>query len=175
MRGGWSGGPADGEKKVTVCLFRDGRIPGVDSFATVGLSDFPLKGRKDGRDFYLEIMACAYPRYNGYGPIPGVLEHVAGNLVAGGSAILRGDVVPLGPPIAEGGELAFLYAANPVYFDDSFSSVLREDGRRVAVVWLIPIGDREADYVQRLGWQAFEEELARVDPDLLDLMRPQVV
>lgn len=102
----------------------------MESFATVGLSHFPLKRRKEGRELYREIMACAYPRYRGYGPLPGVLEYVAGTLVAHGLAVMCGDVIPLHTPITQGSEMVARYAAMPVYWGESFASVTREDGRK---------------------------------------------
>jgi hypothetical protein len=61
-----------------------------------------------------------------------------------------------------------------VYFDDDFLSVVLENGVETAVVWLVPIGASEASFVRERGWDAFEEELARQDPDLLDLNRAEM-
>ncbi|MFH9726773.1 hypothetical protein ACH4M4_27975 [Streptomyces sp. NPDC017254] len=41
----------------------------------------------------------------------------------------------------------------------------------------MPVGDREAAFVGREGWEgweAFERALVRHDPDLLDLGRPEL-
>jgi hypothetical protein len=108
------------------------------------------------------------------GPLPGVLEWVAERLVVSGEAVLRGDVIPLPMPLLPGGTMTALYATHPVYFDDDFLSVVLENGVETAVVWLVPIGASEASFVRERGWDAFEEELARQDPDLLDLNRAEM-
>ncbi len=67
-----------------------------------------------------------------------------------------------------------IYAAVPGYFDEDFDSVELEDGRGVAVIWMIPISDAENTFVTDCGWDAFERELVERDPDLLDLNRRSV-
>lgn len=175
MRGGWSVDLGDPAQKLTVCMFEGGNIPGVTSFATLGLSEFALKAPQGDQDYYLELVGCQYAPDGGYGPFPGALEGVASQAVAEGRLIRRGDVIDLPGPMAPGSEMVALYAALPVYFDDGFSSVHREDGRGVAIVWMIPIGAAEADYVRAHGWAEFEAQLIAKDPDLLDLGRPQVL
>lgn len=108
------------------------------------------------------------------GPFSGVLEYVAGRLISSGQAVLRGDVLRLPMPLTPGGSMTALYAAIPVYFDEAFASVVLENGSDAAIVWLVPIGNREAEFVEEEGWEAFEQELVRQDPDLLDLSRSEM-
>jgi hypothetical protein len=120
----------------------------------------------------LELLACENTsRATGYGHFPDVLELVAEQLLASGQAIVRGDVVPLPAPLP-GGTMTSLYAALPVYFDDGFFSVTIENGSAVVIVWLIPITAGETAFIREKGWRAFEDVLARQDPDLLDPARP---
>ncbi|MFG2824999.1 suppressor of fused domain protein [Kitasatospora sp. NPDC048365] len=157
-----------------MACFREGRLPGTQSFATVGLSRTPLWDPDSGRHFHLELLACENTdRPAGYGHFPDVLEFVAGRLVAGGRPLLRGDVVPLPVPLP-GGTMTSLYAALPVYFDEDFFSVTVENGSEVVIVWLVPITAEETAFVSDKGWEAFEGELARQDPDLLDPARPRI-
>lgn len=67
-----------------------------------------------------------------------------------------------------------LYAANPVYYDDGFFGVDLPGGNRAAIVWLVPVSAAEAAYVRSRGWQAFEQELIKHDPDLMDPGRPEL-
>ncbi|MEV6873316.1 suppressor of fused domain protein [Amycolatopsis sp. NPDC051128] len=46
--------------------------------------------------------------------------------------------------------------------------------RRAAIVWIVPISRREAEFVSVNGWQRFESLLAEYDPDLLDLHREEL-
>ncbi|MCT9004038.1 suppressor of fused domain protein [Streptomyces rhizosphaerihabitans] len=157
-----------------MALFRDGKLPGVQAFATIGLSRTPLWQPTTDSHFHLELLTCEYAnRTEGYGHFPDVLEYVAGQLVASGEAILRGDVVPLPAPLP-GGTMTALCAALPVYFDADFSSVTVENGSAVAVVWLIPITASETAFIRNEGWDAFEDALSRQDPDLLDSNRPEL-
>jgi hypothetical protein len=177
MGGGWSVGEAPAGHKVTVCMFNGGEIPNSTSYATVGLSAIPLRVRGEDRDIRIELMACSYgvvrPKETGYGPWPGILEHLASRSMNSGLAILRGDVIPLPGPIAPGSEMVALYAMPPVYYPDDFASFPLADEGRAAVVWLIPIGAREAKRCGAVGWPVFEAELIGRDPDVLDLGRAQ--
>ncbi|MFD7447175.1 suppressor of fused domain protein [Streptomyces sp. NPDC059909] len=101
------------------------------------------------------------------------MEWVAERLVTSREAVLRGDVIMLPIPLTPGGAMKALNAALPVYFDDDFASVVLENGCEVALVWLVPIGSAEAAFIDRRGWDAFERELVRQDPDLLDLGRAE--
>lgn len=174
MLGAWSP-PADAVQGAPqVACFREGQLAGVQAFATVGLSRAPLEHPASGRRFHLELLACERAdRATGYGHFPDVLEHVAGQLMVSGQAILRGDVVPLPTPLP-GGTMTALYAGLPVYFDDEFFSVTVENGSAVAIVWLIPITEQETAFIRANGWPAFEDLLVRQDPDLLDPVRPQL-
>ena len=176
MQGGWAVDLGTSEKGVTVGLFEGGRLAGVRSFATIGLSEHPVVARNSGRELRMELIGCSYGGSGGdYGPWPGILDHLAKMGVETGQAILRGDIIRLPGEMASGSRLNALYATLPVYFDDSFSSVEIGSGRQAAVVWLLPIGAAEADLIQKSGWRAFESVLESGDPDLLDLKRALVV
>ncbi|MFE4701407.1 suppressor of fused domain protein [Streptomyces sp. NPDC056738] len=174
MLGAWYPPPGAAPGTPQVAHFRDGKIPGAQAFATIGLSRIPLWQPTTDRHFHLELLTCEYAnRSEGYGHFPDVLDYVAGRLVASGEAVLRGDVVPLPVPLP-GGTMTALYAALPVYFDEDFFSVTVENGSDVAVVWLIPITTSETAYIRNEGWEAFENALSRQDPDLLDSNRPEL-
>ncbi|MFC8450226.1 suppressor of fused domain protein [Kitasatospora sp. NPDC057223] len=152
--------------------FRGGRIAGVQGFATIGLFTAALRHPTTDRHFHLELLALEYDRRPaGYGFFPQVLEHVAAWMLAGGTAVLRGNVIPLPSPLP-GGVMTALYAAMPVYYDEDFSTVTVENGSDVTIVWLIPITREESAFIHTHGWESFEEFLTRQDPDLLDINRP---
>jgi len=62
-----------------------------------------------------------------------------------------------------------------VYFPDEFYGVDDPDLGTVVFVWLVPITDQEAEFINRLGWKEFEAELIKVGPDLLDVRRLSAV
>ncbi|MFF3845014.1 suppressor of fused domain protein [Streptomyces sp. NPDC002328] len=158
-----------------VGCFAGGVLAGVRSYATIGLFRSHLASRVSGRAQHLELLACGRPVSGDEGgPLPGVLEWVAERMVVGGGAVSRGEVIPLPMPLIPGGAMTALYAAQPVCFDDGFGSVVLENGVETSLVWLVPIGDSEAAFVREKGWDVFEEELGRQDPDLFDLERVEM-
>lgn len=159
---------------ISVVRFIGGEIAGSVTYATVGLSNRPLRCRVSDRDLYIEIFACEYNGPESDDSLPGWLEIIAGNLVGRKSALLRGDVVRLDGPLRPSSSMVAFYVTLPVYFDDAFKSVQVEDGRRVAIAWLLPIGPTEIDFIERFGYGKFEEELGKVNPDLYDLNRPEI-
>ena len=139
-------------------------------FATIGLSHHHLTSRTSGRHLRLELLAGGRPAEF----LPGLLGQVADELLASGEALLRGDVIGPRGPLVPGSRMAAWYAAIPVYQDDGFAAADLPDGARAAIVWLVPISAAEAAYVRSHGWKAFEDELVRHDPDLLDLGRAEL-
>lgn len=174
MSGGWDSGQRSAEAAPRVCHFRGGSLGDVDSFATVGLHQTPLLSRTTGRHLHVELLGSSHPQPGGSGPWPDVLDHVSQEIRRSGAAVLRGDIVQLPSPLGPSGTMTALYAAIPVYLDDAFGSVRLENGVDVAIVWLVPVGDTEAEFVRHKGWKAFEDALVRLDPDLLDLNRREL-
>jgi len=43
------------------------------------------------------------------------------------------------------------------------------------IAWLVPITDQEASFVNDRGWNEFERELEKHDPDLIDFLRASIV
>jgi hypothetical protein len=108
------------------------------------------------------------------GPIPGLLQGIANEILDSRQPLLRGDVIGPRGPLVSGSDITSLYAAIPVYFPDSFASC-RVGDTSIAIVWLIPISSREAAFVRENGWPAFEELLVQIDPDLTNPFRPSIV
>ncbi|GLY01346.1 hypothetical protein Acsp01_17250 [Actinoplanes sp. NBRC 101535] len=104
----------------------------------------------------------------------GVFEFIWSKCVDSREVVLRGDVVKLPDGLVLGERFTHLYAALPVYYDGDFKSVVVEDGKSVAIVWLIPIAADEARIVAEQGWEKFEQRLVERDPDLMDFARDLV-
>lgn len=162
---GWSK-DADGfELPFQVVRFAPGALSGCVVFSTLGLSSTVLPSRRSGKPVRHEFMMIVPERFR-EGPVPGLLQQVGLDVLASGSALLRGDVLgPHGSLLAMS-KMEALYAAIPVYLPDEFGQV--DD---VVIVWLVPVSRSEADFVAARGWPAFEERLIDVDPDLTDVDR----
>lgn len=163
---GWSK-DADGR----VMPFQIVRFDGTDgvAFSTLGLSKFGLRSATSGRSIHHELLMLV-PKALKEGPIPALLQQAATGALEAGGAVLRGNVIGPYGPLLPGSAMEALYAAMPAYFPDDFASC-SEDGRRVAIAWLVPISAVEAKYVETHGWDAFEDRLAESDPDLTDFYR----
>jgi hypothetical protein len=173
ITGGWSRDPDGRPRGFRVAGFSKGVIPGVESFSTIGLSRYELVSPRSGRQLRLELVAgerggsdMAY--------LPGLVGQLADEILGAGQALLRGDVIGPRGPLVPGSKMEAWYAAAPVYYDDGFAAVDLEDGHRAAIVWIVPISRREAEFVSANGWQMFENLLIKHDPDLLDLHREEL-
>jgi len=159
---------------ISVARFTGGELEGSVSYATIGLSNRPLRSGQSGKDLYLELIASEYDGPESDDRLSACLEAIAKRLAIRSSPLLRGNVIRLDGPLRPGSLMTGFYAAIPVYFDDAFKSVHVEDGRHVAIVWLLPVGPSEIDFIEQYGYAEFEAELIKTNPDLYDLNRSEV-
>ena len=174
IQSGWTRDPEGVELPFQVAEFRGGgQLAGSTSYATVGLSAHYLPSPSGDKEMSMELIMSTHSAL-APGRLPQSLQHLTKDLLRRHTAILRGQTFTLPGAVADGSVLSALYAAVPGYFDEDFDSVEIEDGRGVAVVWMIPISVSERDYVSDSGWDVFERRLVDKDPDLLDLNRPSI-
>lgn len=76
--------------------------------------------------------------------------------------------------LVPGSGLTALYVTMPSYFPRDFATFSGDHGE-VVIAWLVPISDREADYLSTHGWDAFEDRLVEQDPDLVNFHRPTMI
>lgn len=171
---GWRSGPDGGETAFDVVQFKGGPIAGTSTFATVGLSKFKLASRASAKVIRQELLIMAKTSY-GTRSIPGLLQQVGGEMIARCAAYLRGEVISPRGRLFKGCNFEALYVTMPTYFPDPFASFEVEIGETGVVAWLVPIARTEAEYVQLLGWDRFEDLLEQRDPDLLDFGRKSLV
>lgn len=103
-----------------------------------------------------------------------LLFHLAEPISVKEKALVRGELVCLGHPIIRGSMCSHLYVSMPVLMPDEFNTYAGSDPPTV-FAWLFPIGDSEADFVRERGWIAFEDEVEKQDPNLLDPHRPMIL
>jgi hypothetical protein len=155
-----------------VCLFEDRPVSAALTYATLGLSRHVLD-MPGGRGVRQELLLPVWRRFED-DDLARLLAWVAEQIVGEHHAQLRGDVIPLGLPIARGSRCSALYVSLPVVFPGELATCDETDPPSV-FAWLVPIHPEEADCVKREGWGAFEDQLERADPDLFDLGRSPVV
>lgn len=159
------GETAGEEPAIAVLEFDDEPYEGVTTFVTKGLAAGPLR-RFDEGETRQELLFCAPA---GFEAAP-LLRWAAREIHASGFGLMRGAVLTLDDPIAPGSRLGAVYATYPVYHDEQLAE-WRGTEPPTAVVWLVPITIGEAKYVEKRGWEPFEELLEKRDPDLLDFSR----
>ncbi|GAA4693806.1 Suppressor of fused protein (SUFU) [Promicromonospora umidemergens] len=162
---------------LQIAHYENGRFHDVESWSTLGMSRHILTVRGTGNRYVLEaFLAVRKIPEELTADMGRCVEWIANEMVGRHEARIRGDVQQLPGVIHPLSVLDSIYFANPVYYDEEFYSVeLEPNGQSAGIVWLIPVGPREARYVREHGWQRFEEQLERSDPDLLDVTRNEIV
>jgi len=87
---------------------------------------------------------------------------------------LRGEVIGPRGRFFEESTLTALYVLSPAYFPEEFGEAGASCGS-VIFAWLVPTTDREASFVSSHGWDEFERQLEKHDPDLIDFRRLSIV
>jgi hypothetical protein len=157
---------------IQVCLFEERPVPGTVTYATLGLSRHILDMPR-GREVRQELLVSV-SRRSADDNLAKLLAYVADGLVREHHALLRGQVLSLGHPVARGSRCNSLYVSLPSVFPYEMATCAATQPATV-FPWLIPIHAEEAELVARLGWNEFETRLEHADPDLFDHERPPVV
>ena len=166
---GWSVDPDGAEMPFQVVRFAGGSDADSVGYATVGLSRQALSSPTSGRLIRQELLMLA-PESLAPDRVVSLLLQVGSMALGTRRALLRGDVIGPAGALVPGSDLTALYVTMPVYFPDEFAMFAGEDGD-VVVAWLVPITTREADFISRHSWDAFEDKLSEQDPDLVDFRR----
>jgi YD repeat-containing protein len=158
---------------VQAVRFKDQPMSSVDTFATLGLSQsvFTIsKGRQVRQELILPVFAH-YPKNQ----IASFLTTFGEFLIGNGRALLRGDVVGPSDSLIPGVRASAIYSSIPVLFDESLATYQESDPATV-IVWLVPLVGSEPEFIRRVGWERFEDELERRgDTTFWDLDRDPVV
>lgn len=167
---GWSVDPDGAEMPFQVARFTGGSDADSVGYATLGLSRYPLSSPTSGRAIRQEFLMLAPAESLAPDRVVSLLLQVGSMALAARRPLLRGNVIGPAGSIVPKSELSALYATMPAYFPDEFANFAGADGD-VVVAWLVPITSGEADFITRCGWDAFEDQLAAQDPDLVDFYR----
>jgi hypothetical protein len=140
-------------------------------FVTMGLSDAELQfpsGKPTRQEL---VFAChrAHASENAQGLLAGLAQERFKNR----RACARGDVEGPAGFLFPSTKLQALYASLPAYFADSFAKDAHTSPS-THFMWMVPITAGEAAFIGRGGWTAFENQLVKQDPDLLNLNREEI-
>jgi hypothetical protein len=170
---GWN--HADGTAwEFQVLRFVGGPIANTVTYTTLGLSDNPLPSPVSAKQVRHELLFMARPAFCDRN-IPAILHQVGTEAISSARPYLRGEVIGPRRTLIPGTDMTGLYVALPAYLPDSFALYKSPDGISCIFAWLVPITSNEAEFSKTKGWEAFEDRLASIDPDLLDLNRRSIV
>lgn len=168
--GGWSQDAEGGKLPFQVVLFDKSPISGTKVLATLGLSAASLRLGDSGKKVRQELVMLFREAF-GYRNLPGIMQQVGLTAIKKGKAYSAGEVIGPRGELVTGTQLEALYVAVPVYLPDDFHVYRPRAGDPIVFGWLVPITAKEASFVRDRGWAAFEEELERQNPDLLEFGR----
>lgn len=166
---GWK--EKDSPDGVQVVLFRDSPSESINTFLTIGLSshDLSISDVKSVRQELLLSLSGVKSDENAVS----LLLFVCDLILNSHKALLRGQVIRLPFEAAEKIGCKALYCAIPVFMDDGFAT-FNESRPPTVVVWIVPIYESEANYIDTFGWDAFEELLEKRNPDVFSLGRDKI-
>lgn len=154
-----------------VGTYLDQPVEGAFTLATIGLSETPQHG-PESEPVRQELLLCAWDGFR-HDSLYSTLFSVAQLVHDSGETANPGAVLELPQPVVQGGSLRHLFVYIPIYHSDDLHAVPL-GGEAVEVLWLIPITEKEAAFIEKNGPEAFDQLLGREDPDLLDLERPSL-
>jgi Suppressor of fused protein (SUFU) len=168
MAGGWQTDPSGRRYPFSVALFQDAPGPGNVTYATVGLSKVPLP-MNDGRNVRLELLFARHRSDDD--TAPSIVQWLANHLIEDGHALERGDALGPFDWLFPDRRPRGLYCTVPTYFPDALHALEAPPHEPIVFAWVFPIWIPELGWLRQHGWPAFEDELERRDPDLLDVDR----
>ena len=151
----------------------DGVLQGLNSYSTLGLSNFGLASPISQKIIHHELFV-SLANLDGPRNVPAVIQQLAEKTIDANCALIRGRVISgeTGHVIS-GTPFTAFYVAAPVYWPDEFS-VCEVGEMSVAFAWLVPITNRESEFVSRFGWSAFEDRLIEAELDMCDINRKEL-
>jgi suppressor of fused protein SUFU len=170
------GGFSERHQEFQVIQLPRGPVKGSATLATLGLSHHVMHSSSGGGKRFRMELVMLFRESEGRRNLPGVLQQAGAQALRHHHGLLRGDVIGPWGPLQDGATVEALYSSVPVYFPESFHEYTPPDGTLpIVLLWMVPVTASEAAFVRQAGWEAFETELERQDPDLLDMRRGAIV
>jgi len=162
----------DSDSKLQIVSFKDTPGESVSTYLSLGMSKHVLnlsETKKIRQELVFSVCSMAISSM-----VVSFLLSLCEAIINRGKAVLRGEVIPLSKEIATRIGFDAVYCAIPVYFDDAFCTY-GESSPSTVMVWMLPIYQSEASYIEVNGWECFENLLEEKDPDLCSLDRDSVI
>lgn len=143
----------------------------VNSYGTVGLSEYPLI--KDGQEFHvrIELVGAAESTYGKY---PNLLKSAAFYIInehwfCCPGAILCNIIDMYDPNL----EMKHFFFTTPFLWNELRETKINE----LNITWLlaVPISENEKKYKDEFGENALEEKFEEAQIDIFDISRPSII
>jgi len=157
---------------LKICLFNNKPVKNAFTLSTIGLSN-KVFYQPDQTPVRHEILFCAHKPFLS-DEIYSCLFDFVDYALSQDESITVGQLFDFEAPISNKTSMEAFVFYEPGYFDDGIF-VFEETDPAVIVAWAIPIHRKELSFIDKNGAEAFDDLLAKFDPDLLDLSRPSIV
>jgi hypothetical protein len=154
-----------------------GRVIDTLFFCTVGLSNRQFRDKRDpAAGPVRQELLIAVPTSFGTRNVPPLLQQLGMIALHRNRPFLRGEFMMGTDPVFSQWPFRGFYASRPcVIEDEAFAACAREDGEQVFFLWLVPLYEREIDFVRKHGHDRLEVFFAENNVDLVDLNRTSVI
>ena len=146
-----------GTSHYHICEFENQIFHNIRFHGTIGFSEQSLL-TKDGKKETYQEFVVGVDKNDDSKWIPAVLEQICSSLTQQNSPVLRGDILGPHGPLHSSTTLTAFYATYPFFLDEHLH-VLNVNLKQRILVWLIPIYDTEVRFIEKNGWQTFEDIL----------------
>lgn len=162
----------DSEKlSIDIMSCADQPSPGITSYSTLGLSDFPMFQDDNEFPVRLELLAGCNTDVAWF---PNMLASAAFYIMRTGWLCHPGVVLQIAiHPYAPDVPVQHLYFTAPFLWEDKLQTAQLET-KKVAWLLALPITNDEYEYSKKNGDDNFEELLESVDVDIFDINRTSI-
>lgn len=170
---GWSFQCGAHPYKVVECL--GGRLEGIATYCTVGVSRAVLKferRREISHEILISLDAGFIPTN-----VVALVRQVSDQVLGSHLPLKNNEIIRRSGPIFLGKNFTAFWVKSPIFFGDDAEAYESDGvgGGLCIFVWLVPIFESEAKFVELYGGEAFEDLLVERDVDYFSLERPAVV
>jgi len=157
-------------ENITVGVLWSKNTPemGVTSYSTVRLSDYFMKYGEGEFNTRLEIAGCCY---SGYENFSSIIASAAFCIMRTHNLCFPGFVMPNYVKEYEpDSPVPHLYFTSPFIWENELKT-LDVGTKKVSWLLAIPISDAEYDFLERYGYESFENMLEEKEVDIFELYR----
>jgi hypothetical protein len=160
---GWSFQSGAHTYKVVECL--DGRLKGVNTYCTIGVSHAVLQlgqGRYISQEVLISLDDSFIPNN-----IAALVSQVSDQILDKHAPLKDSEIIRRSGPIFEGKSFTAFWVKSPIFFGDDAGGYKGDEvGGGVCIfAWLIPLFESEARFVELNGGGAFEDILVDNEVD----------